>query len=147
MRSKISLDAGLCNLGELDRNRDGEAAMPAGYGCLTGETAIGCGCNFWSRFNGVCGDKLEVGADESIFFSVSEPRPSNSRIRGSAPSGISSAAAAGSEEICPEGGGMGAFAVTVGIVCGGDITALAGGKRYSRSLFVSGMSQVKREVP
>lgn len=43
LRSKISLDAGLCRRGELDRNLEGEAAGMALLWCRReGETGMGC---------------------------------------------------------------------------------------------------------
>ena len=44
LRSKISLEAGLWNLGELDRSREGDAGMPDGYGSRADEYVVEVGC-------------------------------------------------------------------------------------------------------
>ena len=56
-----SLDAGLCNRGELERKRDGEAATPWGYRCFEGDIGIGCGlrsgCFMSLMAASVCGSR------------------------------------------------------------------------------------------
>jgi hypothetical protein len=45
LRSKISLEAGECSLGELDLNLEGDAAAAMdGYGWREGGMGTGCGC-------------------------------------------------------------------------------------------------------
>jgi hypothetical protein len=98
LRSKISLEAGECSRGELERRRPGEAATAAadGYGCRaedigTGCDGAGCGLSSLAAFPGEggriapgCAASVEgvllAGAAISFLSSFFFPRPKNLRF-------------------------------------------------------------------